>query len=190
MCSAVFPLTVERGLAGPPAGEFSVTGKVADKLVLSVAELAALPLPSHTVTVTFQSGSSQVTRTFTGPLLDDVLQYARPMFNDKNRNDRLRFYVNAYAGSDGYQAIVAWGEIDPGFENKEVLLAVTEDGVPLDEQGPRLVVPGDIRGGRYVTGSRHRDPPRARQLTPDPASSSMGPTPGACDHADLRWEER
>ena len=56
------------------------------------------------------------------------------------------------AASDGYQAIVAWGEIDRGFENKEVLLAVTEDGRPLDDEGPRLVVPGDIRGGRYVTG--------------------------------------
>src|SRR5262245_18150570 len=150
--SAICLLVADRGLAGPPAGQFSVSGKVADKLVLTGAELAQLPLQIHTVTVTFQSGSTQVMRTFTGPLLYDVLQYAGPLFNDKNRNDRLRFYVNAYAGSDGYQAIVAWGEIDPGFGNKQVLLAITEDGVPLDDQGPRLVVPGDIRGGRYVTG--------------------------------------
>jgi hypothetical protein len=92
-----------------------------------------------------------VTRTFTGPLLIDVLELAEPVFNDKNRNDRLRFYVN-FTATDGYQAIVAWGEIDPNFENKEVILAVTEDGVPLDDEGLRLVVPGDIRGGRYVFG--------------------------------------
>ena len=43
------------------------------------------------------------------------------------------------------------GEIDPGFENKEVLLATSQDGNPLDSAGPRLVVPGDISGRRYVS---------------------------------------
>jgi hypothetical protein len=33
-----------------------------------------------------------------------------------------------------------------------VLLATTQDGVSLADQGPRLVVPGDTAGGRYVTG--------------------------------------
>jgi hypothetical protein len=54
--------------------------------------------------------------------------------------------------SDAYQALVAYGEIDPSFEGKQVLLATTQDGVSLADQGPRLVVPGDIAGGRYVTG--------------------------------------
>ena len=56
------------------------------------------------------------------------------------------------AGSDGYRALVAYGELDPAFENKQILLAVRQDGVSLAEQGARLVVPGDIAGGRYVTG--------------------------------------
>ena len=43
----------------------------------------------------------------------------------------------------------AWGEIDPGFAGNEVLLAVEEDRHPLKR--PRLVVPGDERGGRYVS---------------------------------------
>jgi hypothetical protein len=29
--------------------------------------------------------------------------------------------------------------------------ATAQDGAPLDAQGPRLVVPGDIKGGRYVS---------------------------------------
>ncbi|MGH8929436.1 MAG: hypothetical protein ACRDZO_02055 [Egibacteraceae bacterium] len=31
------------------------------------------------------------------------------------------------------------------------MLAVSEDGRGLDAEGPRLVVPGDVKGGRYVT---------------------------------------
>ena len=55
------------------------------------------------------------------------------------------------SATDNYRALVAWGEIDPGFDNKEVLLATSQDGNPLDSAGPRLVVPGDISGGRYVS---------------------------------------
>jgi hypothetical protein len=33
-----------------------------------------------------------------------------------------------------------------------VLLAVGEDDRSLADEGPRLVVPGDIRGGRSVSG--------------------------------------
>jgi hypothetical protein len=42
---------------------------------------------------------------------------------------------------------VAWGEIDPDFANKSVLLAVTQDGQSLADTGPRLVVPGDGEAG-------------------------------------------
>ncbi|MFI7135481.1 hypothetical protein ACIBQ1_58205 [Nonomuraea sp. NPDC050153] len=55
-------------------------------------------------------------------------------------------------GSDGYHATVAWAELDPSFSGKKVLLAVAQDGAKLDKQGPRLVVPGDVKGGRYVSG--------------------------------------
>ena len=46
------------------------------------------------------------------------------------------------------------GEIDPSFENKDVLIAWNQDGQPLTgDNGPvRLVVPGDGAGGRYVNG--------------------------------------
>jgi hypothetical protein len=63
---------------------------------------------------------------------------------------KLRFDASA-TGTDDYQAIVAWGELDPGFENKPILLAVTQDSKSLAAEGIRLVVPDDIRGGRYVS---------------------------------------
>jgi hypothetical protein len=48
--------------------------------------------------------------------------------------------------------VVSRGEIDPAFENKQVLLADAEDGVALTAQQLVLVAPGDAAGGRYVSG--------------------------------------
>jgi hypothetical protein len=50
---------------------------------------------------------------------------------------------------------VSWAELDPAFADKKILLAVGQDGTVLDKQGPRLVVPGDVKGGRYVSGVVH-----------------------------------
>ena len=137
--------------AAPPApGTFVVTGNVQNTLRLSVSDLAAMP-NQQTVTVTFNAAGAPQTHTYTGPLLKDVLARATPLFSPAIKNDKLRHYV-AVGASDKYQALVAYGEIDPSFENKRVLLAATEDGASLASQGPRLVVPGDLAGGRYVTG--------------------------------------
>jgi molybdate transport system substrate-binding protein len=103
------------------------------------------------VTVDYLSGSSSEHATFTGVRLYDLLMAAGPQFDRATKNDALRTYVRIDAG-DGYEAIIAWGEIDPGFENKPVLVAFAEDGQPLDKDGmARLVVPGDGHGGRYVS---------------------------------------
>jgi hypothetical protein len=104
----------------------------------------------HTVDVTFQAGSSTQTHHYVGALLTDVLNAAQPQFDPAIKNDFLRFWVEA-TGSDDYAAIVSWGEIDPNFGGRQVLLAYQEDGNDLCAAGPRLVVPGDLRGGRYVS---------------------------------------
>jgi hypothetical protein len=146
-------LAHDRGPRGPralPAGSFVVTGDVQHKLRLSVADLAAMP-GQRRVEVTFHAGSSTEDHVYTGPLLLDVVTLAAPRFDPTIKNDRLRRYISVTA-SDAYQALVAYGEIDSRFENKQVLLAVTQDGASLAGEGPRLVVPGDAAGGRYVTG--------------------------------------
>jgi hypothetical protein len=134
--------------AGSP-GTFDIVGNVKQRLVLNTAVLDKLP--SKTLDVTFRAGSASEQHTFTGPLLRDVLALAGQQFDPAVKNDKLRHYVSV-TGSDGYQVLVAWGEIDPDFENKDVLLATAQDGVSLADEGPRLVVPGDDRGGRYVSG--------------------------------------
>jgi Oxidoreductase molybdopterin binding domain len=134
----------------PVAGSFVVTGNVQHRLRLNVADLAAMA-NQQTVEVTYHAGTGDEHRVFTGPLLLDVLAKAGPSFDPAIKNDKLRHYISVTA-SDAYQGLVAYGELDPSFENKKVLLAVTQDGASLADQGPRLVVPGDAAGGRYVTG--------------------------------------
>ena len=130
------------------AASFTVRGAVATPLTLTIHDLRALP--QHSETVTFQAGPTVETHTFRGPLLTDVLALAGPQFDPTVKNDLLRFAVAA-TGSDGYRAIVAYGDIDPSFGATPVLLAIKQDGQLLRTAGPRLVVPGDIKGGRYVS---------------------------------------
>jgi hypothetical protein len=134
----------------PAAGRFVVTGDVQHRLRLSIADIAAMP-DQKTVEVDYHAGGGNEHHVFSGPLLLDVLAKAAPNFDPAIKNDKLRHFVSITA-SDAYQALIAYGELDPAFENKQILLAVTQDGASLADQGPRLAVPGDTAGGRYVTG--------------------------------------
>ena len=122
-------------------------GDVNNPSTQTVADLAKLP--QHKVRVKFLSGKVE-RHTYRGRYLYDVVNQAQPDFDPDIKNDKLRFYVAA-TGSDGYAAIVSWGEIDPDFAGRKVLLAVSEDGRSLAADGPRLVVPRDRHGGRYVS---------------------------------------
>ncbi len=57
-------------------------------------------------------------------------------------------------GRDGYQAMIAWGDIDPDLGGGTVLLAWEEDGQPLpaEHQPFQFVVAGDARDERAVWG--------------------------------------
>jgi hypothetical protein len=143
-------------------GSNLITGELEDQVLLTFEAFEALPLTPHEVTVTFLAGQTVEQHTFTGFLLYDVLNFLKPKFDPDVKNDQLRFYASATA-TDHYQAIVAWGELDPVFGNTAVMLAVTQDGQTLAAQGPRLVAPGDIRGGRYVSGVVTVRLDRARQ---------------------------
>jgi hypothetical protein len=54
----------------------------------------------------------------------------------------------AAVGSDGYVATVTPAEAFVG--GKQLLVSLNEDGVAQAQ--PRLVVSGDVKGGRYVSG--------------------------------------
>ncbi len=136
----------------PTDGNLHVDGQVINPLTLSANDLKANYTP-HTMDVTYTSGTDKVSSTFTGALLWDVISGSQPNFNADIKNDKLSMYI-VVTGSDGYQAVIAWGEIDPDFGNQPILVAYDEKGAPIaDKQGGiRLIVPSDGHGGRYVSG--------------------------------------
>ncbi len=134
------------------AGSINVDGQVLNPLTLTVDSLKS-DYTSVTEDVTYLSGADTTTTTFTGVPLWEIMSAAEPNFNADVKNDKLSTYI-VVTGTDGYQAVIAWGEIDPDFTGEQILVAYEEKGQPLtDAQGPiRLVVPSDKHGGRYVSG--------------------------------------
>ena len=133
------------------APDVVVTGAVSQPMTLTPEAVRALP--AQTVTLSSTAAGQPVQHTYTGALLSDVLKAAQPTFRSEIKNDALRYALLA-SGRDGYSALFSWGELDPGFGNHAVLIAYAQDGQPLDaKDGPlRLVVPGDGKAGRYVSG--------------------------------------
>ncbi|MGE7388415.1 molybdopterin-dependent oxidoreductase [Streptomyces sp. NPDC004126] len=130
-------------------GEVRVAGQVDKPHTVTLTSLRGLPQQS--VEVEYASAKGQQKHTYQGVLLHDVLKDAQPRFDASKKNGQLRGVVAATGGGD-YRAVFAWAELDPGFAKSQILLAVSEDGKPFDDAaGPRLVVPQDTKGGRYVS---------------------------------------
>jgi molybdate transport system substrate-binding protein len=146
-------------------GKLHVEGQIFNPLALTVDDLRD-NYTAKTMDVTYKSGDDTVSTTYTGALLWDILNNAQANFNADVKNDKLSMFIVA-TGSDGYQAVIAWGEIDPDFGNQPILIAYDENGAPIAEGAVRLIVPGDAHGGRYVSSlvnlSLHDAPPVAKQ---------------------------
>lgn len=139
--------------AGTPGAELSVaiTGAVLTPLTLTVEDLQTYPAES--VDVTYTSGGEAEDHSFTGTPLLGLIEAAGLDVPEDARNPLLAHYLVVTA-TDGYQVVLSGGELDPNFGDEQVLLAWEQDGEALTaEDAPaRLVVPGDTRGGRYVSG--------------------------------------
>jgi hypothetical protein len=121
----------------PPAGAVTIEDGPFSR-TLSAATLAALP--AETLSVSFQGPGGIQTHTEVGPTLADVLRAARIWWGPNT-------WVAA-VGSDGYVATVTPAEAFVG--GRPLQISLNEDGQPLAQ--PRLVVDGDVKGGRYVSG--------------------------------------
>ncbi|QES58225.1 hypothetical protein DEJ51_32185 [Streptomyces venezuelae] len=145
--SASASATASSAPIGP--GEVRIGGEVDKPYTITLADLRKLPQAE--ASVEFVSAKGDQKHTYQGVLLHEVLKAAQPRFDQSKKNGQLRGVVAATGGGD-YRAVFAWAEIDPGFAKSQVLLAVSEDGTAFeDSAGPRLVVPQDTRGGRYVS---------------------------------------
>src|SRR5579859_3927755 len=142
----VLPATI----ALPSDGALHVSGQALNPLKLTADDLKS-NYTAQTAAVSYVSGTDTVKASFTGVYLRDILDSAQVNYNPDQKNDILSLYIVA-TGSDGYQAVIAYGEIAPDFGNQPILVAYEQDGQPITDSGPlRLVVPGDSHGGRYVS---------------------------------------
>lgn len=137
---AVHPIAAQQG-----APAVAVTGSVPHPLVLTTADLAAMPRAAVTMT------SNGIATTYEGVWLADVLQKAGAPLGAGMRGPALATYVLASA-SDGYQVVFSLGEVDPAMTDEQFLLADKANGKPLFGQDGafRLVIPKDKRGARSV----------------------------------------
>ncbi len=138
------------GTGGGTTTTFAVGGAVTTPSTFDLASLEALtPYPE---TVTYLAGGTPVTDTYTGALLWDVLSSDGIITNPANKNDVLRRLVTA-TGSDGYQVDFALGELSPSFGDAPILVAYSDTAGQIagGDGFARIVVPGDIAGGRYVS---------------------------------------
>jgi molybdate transport system substrate-binding protein len=136
---------------GGYAAALTVSGLVMKPATYTVKDLETLPAVTDRITLRSDTGTLG-THTYTGVLLNTVIQQTVPISNTSFKNDVLRQFVTIGA-TDGYQVTVAMAEILPQFGNQQILLAYLRDGKPLgaDEGAVRLIVPGDVLAGRAVT---------------------------------------
>jgi hypothetical protein len=146
---AVGPAVNLAAQAPPYSPTVTVRGLVSASQTYALDELQSLAAEELTVEVV--QGGAPRQATYRGVPLHALLLATGLEIGPPQPGDPLRLYV-VVTGTDGYQVVVAWGEIDPGFEGKNVLVAYQRDGQLLGEgQGmAQLVVPGDQRAGRFV----------------------------------------
>jgi hypothetical protein len=143
----------ERATATPVSSQFVLDGAVVTSGTYNLATLSALP--PTTQTVTYKAAGSPVTDTYSGTELQTLVNVSGGFTPAPGvKNPTLRNYVVA-VGSDGYQAVFAGGEIDPKFGNRPYMAAYSDTMGHLGPGGSdgfaRMVVPGDVAGGRYVS---------------------------------------
>ena len=145
--------------------EVTVEGLVGAPRTYTVDALRRLPVTD----VAIQGVEDAVTRAYRGVSLYDLLLDADPLFDPARPTDALNWYVLVSAGDDR-SAVIAWGEIDPSFEGKPVIVAYSRDGLLLEGQGmAQLVVPFDRRGQRGIANIRTITLVRAQLDAGEPA---------------------
>jgi hypothetical protein len=134
--------------ASPPGKDASAIAVSIEGAAAQRLDAAALArLPQHTIHAEAHGNAI----TCEGPALIDVLAAARAPHGDALRGGNLALYVRIGA-ADGYRAVFALAELDPGFRDALPIITGRCDNAPLDaHDGPfRLVVPGEKRPARWV----------------------------------------
>lgn len=149
---------------GGTSSSFTVTGDVVQAASFDFAALKALPSRQETI------GST----VYTGVSFWDLLNTSVGLSTDAAvKNDVLGMIVVA-TGTDGYRAAFSLGELNPGFGNQPDLIAYEANGKPLEDNGfARIVVPNDIKAGRFVSNLVSLDVFHVVSPVPEPATMAL-----------------
>lgn len=136
-------LTLHTALAS--AQQLTVQDESGKKTVLTAPEIEGLPRVKVT------TGASSAAATFEGVALRAVLEKAGVGLGETLKGKRMASCLLVEA-TDGYRVVIALPEIDPAFNDKQMVLAFLKDGKRLnDKEGPyRLVIPDEKRMARWV----------------------------------------
>lgn len=123
-----------------------ITGIVAHPLVLNETEL--LRLKRATITVADEAG---VKAAYAGVPVVELLRRAGAPLGNQLRGPQMKLYVLVKA-ADGYAAVFALPEFDPGFTDRLIILADRRNAEPLSarEGAFRIIIPGEKRHARWV----------------------------------------
>ena len=121
------------------------------RLALRAADWARLPQQTVRAADPGGPGHAPIRGAFTGVPLRALLTRMGVPEGPALRGAALRAYLVAEA-SDGYVAVFALPELDPGFTRDPVIVADRRDGARLNEhEGPlRILAPADGRPARWV----------------------------------------
>jgi hypothetical protein len=125
--------------------QLTIQTEAGKQIVLTRTDIESLP---HVKVASTASGASA---TYEGVALRAVLERAGVGFGETLKGKRLASCLLVEA-ADGYRVVIALPEIDPGFIDKQVVLASSKDGKPLDDkEGPyRIVILDEKRMARWV----------------------------------------
>lgn len=115
-------------------------------LTLDRAALAAMPR----VDIATAAVHHQAAARWQGVALSELLRRAGAPTGESLRGRTMAMVVRV-AAADHYQVVFSLGELDSSLGHEQVIVADTQDGHPLQGDGPfRLIVPGDQRPARWV----------------------------------------
>jgi hypothetical protein len=147
LAAATLTVTLMAGSAGAQEGTPAMlSGAVKAPMTLDMKTLGALK-PVE-IDISFKTDKGDESAHYKGVLLYDVLQQAG-LVNAEGKNAQLRHTIMV-TGRDGYAMALAEGEIDPNFEHKQVIIAFDGGKPPADYNHLRVLVPGDLHGGRAI----------------------------------------
>ena len=132
---ALFAFCLSPALA--QTGSLAITGAIPARVTFQLADLAAMP--RQTITLTEPDGSKDE---YEGVPVIELLKKAGAPAGRSLRGKALTTYVLAKA-HDGYQVVYSLAELDPDLTQGKFIVADKRNGKPLfDYQGPLRIVAG------------------------------------------------